>query len=95
MKIKSQLAVFMMMGLVATAGYATNASCLQDTNQMLEQITQYGSITSPIDRYQFTHIADPVSKGQSCRALGYWSGWLICTVDWEAGNWGNTFRCIN
>jgi hypothetical protein len=74
--------------------FAQANSCQEEYIQMYDQITQYGSITSPIDNSRFNRVNTPVSDNQgSCTAKGYYFNRYICNIVWTEGNWGNTFHC--
>lgn len=91
MKIQS-LFVALFTGLSINAVYA--GPCLNDMNQMKQQIAQYGSISTPDHRNRFDNVSDAKpEKGSICSAKAYRGGMFVCMINWTKSNWGNTFHC--
>ena len=91
--IKSALVLFFA-GLSISSAYA--GPCLNDMNQMKQQIAQYGSISTPDGRYRFDNVTDAKpEKGAICSAKAYRGAMFVCNINWNKLNWGNTFHCAN
>jgi hypothetical protein len=91
--VKLTNAMLIMSSMWGAAYAASTASCDNDVYQMTVQINQYGSITS-VDGRQMNQVLSPHQTGfKKCSADGYRSGYFVCTLRWEMGNWGDTLHC--
>lgn len=88
------LATVLLFGISSTISYAAHVSdCVTDADQMRAQISKYASITAR-DGNRFNGIANPYNVSDTvCTATGYYMRHLICNIQWNVGNWGNTFHC--
>lgn len=88
-----------LMLLISLTSFSINsvyaAVCLEDMNQMNQQIAKYGSISTPDGKNRFDNITDAKpEKASVCSAKAYRGMSFVCMINWSKHNWGSTFHCV-
>ncbi len=87
---KAFIFILVLMALSGMYVSPSQADCMVDVVQMQDQVAKYGQIYT-VDGTYIDNVWGPVNTtGNPCRGFGYGLRSNAYSLQWRAGNWGDT-----